>query len=191
MNAQRGRVRIIQLNAAALSALAEGNLESANAAIGISLTPYFAGPDWRGVWRRRSAQVVEDPGSAIWVTGVVWDDNRQVAVGRAGFHGPPDAAGMVEVGYAIDPAHRRRGYARDALATLLERAAREPAVRTVRATVSPENIPSRDLILQFGFVEVGELWDEEDGLEIVHEVRANAPRCGTTGQKDGPIYRSH
>jgi RimJ/RimL family protein N-acetyltransferase len=171
---QRGRVRIVQLNPVALCALAEGDLESANAAAGISLTPYFAGPDWHGLWRRRSAQVLEDPSSAFWITGVVWDVGRQLAVGRAGFHGPPDAAGMVEVGYATDPAHRRQGYARAALVTLLDRAAREPAVRTIRATVSPDNIASRNLILQYGFVEVGEQWDEEDGLEIVHEV-SNAP----------------
>jgi ribosomal-protein-alanine N-acetyltransferase len=36
------------------------------------------------------------------------DAERGVAVGRAGFHGPPDADGMVEVGYAVDPAFRRR-----------------------------------------------------------------------------------
>lgn len=170
----RRRVRIIQLNYAALSALASADLESANAAAGIPLTSYFIGPDWHGVWRRRSAQVLADPGSADWITGVVWDVDRQLAVGRAGFHGPPDAAGMVEVGYAIEPAHRRQGYARAALVALLDRAAQEPAVRTVRATVSPDNAASRDLIRQYGFVEVGEQWDEEDGLEIVYEVGADA-----------------
>jgi RimJ/RimL family protein N-acetyltransferase len=169
-------VRIVQLNPTALRALAEGDLESANAAAGISLTPYFAGPDWRGLWRRRSAQVLDDPSSAIWITGVVGDVGRQLAVGRAGFHGPPDVAGVVEVGYAIDPAYRRQGYARAALVTLLDRAAHEPAVRAVRATVRPDNIASRNLILQYGFVEVGEQWDDEDGLEIVYEVHFNTPR---------------
>jgi RimJ/RimL family protein N-acetyltransferase len=167
-------VRIVQLEPAALRALAEGDPASASAAAGLPLTPYLAGPDCRGVWRRRSDQVRADPGSAGWVTGIVWDDGRRLAVGRAGFHGPPDAAGMVEVGYAIDPAHRRQGYARAALVALLDRAAREPGVRTVRATVSPDNTASRELILQYGFVEVGEQWDEEDGLEIVYEVRATA-----------------
>jgi RimJ/RimL family protein N-acetyltransferase len=55
---------------------------------------------------------------------------------------------------------------------LLRRAARAPAVRTVRATISPDNVASRDLVLQHGFVEVGEQWDDEDGLELVQEVAA-------------------
>jgi RimJ/RimL family protein N-acetyltransferase len=101
--------------------------------------------------------------------GVVWAPVFGVAVGRAGFHGPPDEAGTVEVGYAIDPAYRRRGYALAALATLLDRAAREPAVSTVRASVRPDNQASRALVESFGFVPVGQQWDDEDGLETVYE----------------------
>ena len=123
--------------------------------------------------------MLADPASAGWITGAVRDDGRGVTVGRAGFHGPPDAAGMVEVGYAIDPAHRRLGYARAALEILLGRAAAEPEVRTVRATISPGNVASRDLVLRYGFVEVGEQEDDEDGLEVVYEVGAQAPLSGT------------
>jgi RimJ/RimL family protein N-acetyltransferase len=57
----------------------------------------------------RSRQVEEHPASAAWVTGVIWDEQQQLAVGRAGYHGPPDPSGMVEIGYAVDPAYRRRG----------------------------------------------------------------------------------
>ncbi|WP_239095321.1 GNAT family N-acetyltransferase [Planotetraspora silvatica] len=57
------------------------------------------------------------------MTGVIWDERRKVAIGQAGYHGPPDQSGMAEVGYAVDPACRRRGYARPALETLLQRAA--------------------------------------------------------------------
>ncbi|MDX6229843.1 MAG: hypothetical protein QOI76_3233 [Frankiales bacterium] len=167
------RIQIVQLSPVVLHALADGDLASANVASSVPLTGYFAGPDWRGLWRRRSAQVLHDPSSANWVTGVIWDGQRRLAVGRAGYHGPPDAAGMVEIGYAVDPAYRRHGYARGALLLLLERAARELDVRTVRATVSPDNAASRSLILQYGFVEVGEQWDDEDGLEIIYEVNAN------------------
>ena len=42
----------------------------------------------------------EEPASAAWVTGVIWDERHQVTVGRAGYHGPPDPSGMVEIGYA-------------------------------------------------------------------------------------------
>ena len=169
----RQRVRIVQLPPAAVHALAAGDLPAANAASAVPVSAYFTGPDWHGVWVMRSEQVRTDPQSAAWITGVVWDEQRQLAVGRAGFHGRPDAAGMVEVGYAIDPAHRRRGYARAALETLIERAAREPGVRTVRATIRPDNTTSRHLVTQYGFVAVGEQWDDEDGLEIVFEVDAN------------------
>jgi RimJ/RimL family protein N-acetyltransferase len=101
-------------------------------------------------------------------------DGDLIAAGRAGYHGPPDAAGMVEVGYSIDPLHRRQGYARAALRALLERAAHEPGVATVRASISPGNRGSRALVLAHGFTVVGEQWDEEDGREIVHEVAVDA-----------------
>jgi RimJ/RimL family protein N-acetyltransferase len=58
---------------------------------------------------------------------------------------------------------------------LLDRALHEQEVRTVRATISPDNTASRALVLQYGFVEVGEQWDDEDGLETIFEVDANPP----------------
>jgi RimJ/RimL family protein N-acetyltransferase len=166
-------VRIVHLDGPAFRALAEGDLAAANAASPVPLSAAFVEVEWRGVWQRRSKQAAEDPASAAWVTGVIWDEEQQVAVGRAGYHGPPDAAGMVEIGYAVDPAYRRRGYARAALEALLRRAAQEPRVRTVRVTIAPDNEASYRLAAQYGFVEVGEQWDEEDGLEIIYEVAAD------------------
>ena len=122
------------------------------------------------MWEIRAAQVLVDPASAGWITGVVWDPDRRLAVGRAGYHGPPGADGMVEVGYSIDPQHRRQGYARAALRALLARAEADPDVRTFRATIAPDNVASRDLVLAHGLVEVGEQEDDEDGLEIIYEV---------------------
>jgi RimJ/RimL family protein N-acetyltransferase len=159
-------VRIVQLDPATVRALASGARPAASP---VPLTDHLTDPEHRPLWRRRSRQIDEDPAAAAWVTGVVWDPEIGTAVGRAGFHGPPDEAGMVEVGYAIDPAYRRQGYARAALAVLLARAASEPAVTTVRASVRPDNTGSRALVAEFGFVAVGEQWDDEDGLETVYE----------------------
>jgi RimJ/RimL family protein N-acetyltransferase len=165
-------VRIVHLTAPVFRALADGDLATANAVSPVPLSPYFAAPESRGVWYMRRKQVEEDPASAAWVTGVIWDERHQVAVGRAGYHGPPDSSGMVEIGYAVDPKFRRRGYARAALEALLQRAAREPQVRTVRVTISPDNVASYQLASQYGFAEVGQQWDDEDGLEIIYEVDA-------------------
>jgi RimJ/RimL family protein N-acetyltransferase len=91
-------------------------------------------------------------------------------VGHAGFHGPPDERGMVEVGYTVEPAYRRRGYARAMVSELLRWAGSDDRVRVVRASISPANAASLATIAGFGFQKVGEQWDEEDGLETVFEV---------------------
>ncbi|TFV91029.1 N-acetyltransferase [Blastococcus sp. CT_GayMR20] len=163
------RVELVELDPATLRALATADAVSAARTAPVPLSPWLVGAECRGLWRMRAAQVAADPAASTWVTRVVWDPDRRLAVGRAGFHGPPDDAGMVEVGYATDPSFQRQGYARAALRALLDRAAVEPAVTTVRASVSPGNVVSRDLVLAHGFVEVGQQEDEEDGHEIVYE----------------------
>jgi RimJ/RimL family protein N-acetyltransferase len=166
------RVRIVHLNGRVFRALAQGDLAAAEASSSIPFSAYLAGPQCRGLWQMRSEQYDQDPASAAWVTGIVWDERQSLAVGAAGFHGPPDNSGMVEIGYRIDPAHRRRGYARAALETLLARAAREPDVHHVRVSIGPDNLPSSSLALQYGFRQIGEQWDDEDGLELVYELPA-------------------
>lgn len=168
-------VRIVHLNGPAFRALAAGDLAAADELSPVPVSPYLAGPECRGVWQRRSGQAQADPASAAWVTGIIWDEHRRVAVGRAGYHAPPDADGMVEIGYAVDPAYRRRGYARAALEALLARAAGEPRVSRVRVSIRPDNVASYRLAAQYGFRKVGEQWDDEDGLEFVYEVPAGPP----------------
>jgi RimJ/RimL family protein N-acetyltransferase len=164
------RVRIVQLDAPTLAALADGDLTRARQTATAPLSAWLAGPDCVGTWRYRARQAVESPQDLPWMTGVLTDERTGQAVGKAGFHGAPDEAGMVEVGYAVDPAFRRRGYARAALEAMIARARREPDVRTLRASVSPDNGASLALIASYAFAEVGEQWDDEDGLETVYEM---------------------
>jgi RimJ/RimL family protein N-acetyltransferase len=172
ISSPRPDVRIIHLNGAAFHALAQGDLAAAEAVSPVALSAYLAGAECCGLWRMRSEQCEQDPESAAWVTGIVWDERRCLAVGAAGFHGPPDSSGMVEIGYRIDPVHRRRGYARAALEALLARASREPGVQRVRVSIRPDNLPSSRLALEYDFRQIGEQWDDEDGLELVYELPA-------------------
>ena len=164
-------IELIQLPRTVIDALAAGDLATANRHAPLELTKHFS-QDRQPLWRIRSAQLQDHPGDAVWITRAIFDPQLRQAVGLAGFHGPPDPAGMVEVGYSVDPAYRRQGYARAALEALLAVAAAEPSIRIVRATISPDNHPSRRLVEQYGFVANGEQWDDEDGLEIIYEVAA-------------------
>jgi len=114
--------------------------------------------------------VVESPEDLPWVTGILVDDETGAVVGAAGFHAAPDADGMVEVGYGVDPDLRRHGYARAGLLAMIDRAREDSSARVFRVTVSPDNAASLGLVAQLPFVEVGEQWDEEDGLETIFEL---------------------
>jgi len=168
-------VELIEMNRETMLALARGDLASAQLLAPVPLSPFFSSEDQRGVWARRAEQIALDAADAHWVTRVVWDPDLGRAVGRAGFHGRPDERGMVEIGYETDPEFQRLGYARAAVAELLGWAARESNVTIVRASVSPTNDPSLRIVRSFGFVAVSEQWDEEDGLEIVHELDLAKP----------------
>lgn len=168
----RQRVRFVALTGAAMVALRDGDLAGGSAMAGIALPAYFVADQARRLWRRRIDQMAADPGSAPWIARAAVAEPDGTVVGYAGFHGPPDAAGMVEIGYSVAPEFRRQGYARAMVTELLRRAATEPGVSTVRATISPDNVASLATIAGFDFVEVGEQWDEEDGLEIIFEIPA-------------------
>ncbi len=164
-------IRLTRLPVPLFDALAAGLVEPTIERAEL-LTPYLLGPESTSLWTMRSTQLAARPEDAAWVTRLVLIPDSARAVGLAGFHGGPDHNGMVELGYRIDPLHRRKGYARAALETLIDVARAQPEVRVIRATVAPDNLASRALIDGYGFAEVGEQWDDEDGLEIILELPA-------------------
>ncbi|MET1132402.1 MAG: GNAT family N-acetyltransferase [Aeromicrobium sp.] len=164
---------LVRIPLSVMHALGSGDSESAQRLSDVALTPFVLGPECRRLWEIRSAQLIATPEDHPWVTRLIVDAPSGDVVGVAGFHGAPDHRGMVEIGYRIDPARRRRGYARSALEVLLGIANADPRVDVVRATVSPDNLPSRALLDQYGLHEVGEQWDDEDGLETILEVAAS------------------
>lgn len=165
-------VRLVALPVDAMLLLLDGELAAAGAAAGVELTDYFLTEESRWLWRLRIDQIRRDPVARLWIARAAMDAQSGYVVGHAGFHGPPDEAGMVEVGYSVDPHYRRQGYAKAMLRELLYRARGEQRVRTVRASIGPDNAASLATVRGFGFVQVGEHWDEVDGLELVLEVPA-------------------
>jgi ribosomal-protein-alanine N-acetyltransferase len=80
----------------------------------------------------------------------------RTVVGDAGFHGPPDAEGLVELGYSVLPQHRRLGYASEAAAAIVAWAAARPGVRAITAECDAGNTASIRTLERLGFSRVGE-----------------------------------
>lgn len=172
-------LRVISLElvpAAAMEAMLEDDLSAASDVAGRELPRFFLEEKW--LWRVRLDQLRSSPQDAPWlVRSAVVHPGGEV-VGHAGFHGRPEATGMVEVGYTIIPEHRGHGYAHEVLAALVEEARASQDVAVVRATVSPDNEASLAVVRRAGFVHVGEQWDDEDGLELVFEKVLEASPAG-------------
>ena len=170
------------LSAEALRALLRGDLATAGTLIGAPAPDFFTAEGW--LWSVRLTQIEAAPASARWYVRAAVARGEGVVVGHAGFHGPPDGDGMVEIGYTVAPELRGRGYGHAIVAALLEEAAREDAVRVVRASISPTNARSLALVHRAGFVRTGEQWDDEDGLEWVFERPSPSVRPAAPGATD-------
>jgi RimJ/RimL family protein N-acetyltransferase len=97
------------------------------------------------------------------------EDGR--AVGGMGFHGVPDEDGRAEVGYDLAESARGHGYATEALHALSEWALARDDVRSLCATIEPDNAASQRVIARAGFtratVEEEQAYDEsEPGLRL-------------------------
>ena len=76
-------------------------------------------------------------------------------VASAGFIGPPDDSGAVEVGYSVVPEWRGQGIATECVSALVQRAFDHGGVRRVVAHTAEGNSASRGVLRRCGFACVG------------------------------------
>lgn len=130
--------------------------------------PELVGVDWPDVDRRVLGYRVEaldaHPSAAPYLLHAILLDGD--FVGRIGCHAGPDASGEVEIGYAVVPSARRRGIAGQAVDSFTDWLVGQGVTR-IKASVRPDNEPSMRLLGRRGFIQVGEQWDDEDGLELI------------------------
>ncbi len=137
-------------------------------------------PDWppgeydRAVAEYFRQRLRESPAAAGWfgwyaIRRVPGED--RVLVGAAGYLGPPDPDGTVEIGYSIVPGHRGRRYATEIAEALVRQAWSVPEVRRVIAHTAAENAGSVTVLEKCGFT----LFEREDesgrvGYEMLRPV---------------------
>lgn len=100
-----------------------------------------------------------DPASSGWNLWYMISSDGVLA-GSCGFAGRP-SEGEAEIGYAVLPAFRGRGYATEATAALVDWAFAHPDVVRVAAQAEPSNLASVRVLEKAGFVPDGE--GEEEG----------------------------
>jgi len=106
-------------------------------------------------WALRHAE--EHPVQGTWGMYYVVDPGASdgpTAAGVVGFKGAPEA-GIVELGYSILPQFRRRGYATEAVAALVDLAFAHDEVERIAAQTLPELSASIGVLLRSGFELVG------------------------------------
>ena len=96
-----------------------------------------------------------------------------MAIGSAGFKGPPDPTGTVEIAYCVAPGFARRGYATEAAAALVAFAFGTPHVALVRAHTLPASNASARVLTKCGFRHVAAVMDPDNGPVWRWEQRRN------------------
>ena len=121
-----------------------------------------------------------DPTATAWyLRAILLRGSHGAFVGLTGFHGPPEADGSVELGYEIEPAYRRQGYAVEATTGLVDWAFQQPGIRCVRAAIREDNVASLGVIRKAGFTPAGTSWDvdelgQSEGIALLFERHAGA-----------------
>ena len=88
-----------------------------------------------------SRELARDRRLLGWGTWLAVDRQMRSLVGSVGFKGRPDENACVEIGYGIEPACRRRGYASEAVPALIGWAWKS-GVRRIVAECRPDNVAS-------------------------------------------------
>lgn len=183
---ETNRLALLPMSREFLEACLEGRAAEAERLIGAALPREWL--EKRSLMERRREQLRADPSVAPWLLRAVLLRENGVMVGHAGFHSAPDpdylrdlAPGGVEIGYTIYPEHRRRGYATEAVIGLMDWATGQHGVRRFVLSIRPDNEFSLRIARKLGFVQVSEVWDEEDGMEGVFVLdRVGKPTGGAT-----------
>jgi [ribosomal protein S5]-alanine N-acetyltransferase len=167
------RLALVSLDARSVELILAGDEVGAGERLGVILPPDL-GRTAEGLLRIRLHDLRTTPEVQPWLLRIIAIRSLpRRMVGFVGFHGRPDPAGRVEIGYEVLPEYRRRGIASEAVRGMLEWA-RPQGVRTFVASIRPENDGSRALATQLGFRPTGSRWGVVDETELLYELPADA-----------------
>ncbi len=173
------RLELVSMSPSFMGALLDGRREEAVSLLGAELPEGWPDEHDERFLRMRLEQMGRDPEAQQWlVRATVLPGPPRQMIGHAGFHGPPGSNGpgrpdAVEIGYSIFEGHRGQGLATETAAALVDWAHCERGIHHFVASASPDNAASLAIIRKLGFIQTGDQWDDEDGLELVFQLERN------------------
>jgi [ribosomal protein S5]-alanine N-acetyltransferase len=168
------RLDLVSVGLDFITASLEGRSLEAEVIAGVNLPEGWA-REHQFVLSLRRHLIEENEAAVPWLLRLVVLRETGQYVGYINFHEAPAEEASVEIGYEIEPDHRRRGYAEEAAVAMI-RWASERGIQRIRASVRPDNEPSLAMVRKLGFTKTGEQWDERDGLELILEADARLVR---------------
>ncbi len=116
-------------------------------------------------------QLRADPEQVRWLGRYVVStiDGADTLVGTAGYKGPPDATGTVEIGYSLVETYHRRGIGSALVRELVCAALVDEQVQRITAETPLGFAASRGLLEKCGFRQVGQKTDPGEGELAVYE----------------------
>jgi RimJ/RimL family protein N-acetyltransferase len=123
--------------------------------------------------KHRLPRVRQNPEHAKYLLRVAVLKNNPIIIASAGFHDAPDSYGMIEIGFGVDKKYQGNSYGQEILHGMWSWVVNDLLVKTLRYTVSPDNLISQHIIKKLGFEYKGKQIDEKDGLEDIYELGAN------------------
>ena len=117
--------------------------------LGIAVPDAWPGADMLEALPHFIEAMEQDPLGRVW-DGIILNKADRVAIGGIGFHGPPDEAGMVEIGYNIIPAYEGQGYATEMARRVIDWAFQTPGIERITAQCLDDNIGSIRVLEKVG-----------------------------------------
>ena len=105
-------------------------------------------------WHLRA--LLADRNQLAWRIRVIVERSSNTVVGSINLKGPPNADGNVEIGWGLNENARRKGYATEASAAVINWAINQRGVTSVSATIPDENCASQRLAARLGLIRTNE-----------------------------------
>jgi RimJ/RimL family protein N-acetyltransferase len=120
----------------------------------------------------RLPRIRQNPEYAKYLLRVTVLKDNPIIIASAGFHDAPNSEGMIEIGFGVDKRYQGRGFGQELVHGMWSWVVTDPQIKTLRYTVSPDNLISQHIIKKFGFIFKGQQIDDEDGPEDIYELSA-------------------